>query len=571
MRFRFAIAAVAAFLATPVALPAQAHAPGVTVITGTLLGADGAPMKLAHVHLLNSRGSGLVARAQVEPDGRFALATVRTGMFRLEFTGVDHYSATIPLFAPSHITLAVDVRLKHYAYADTLDKVTAIGDWNQFGFGDPKPLTRQPDGRYAVTVDVTTDTLAYQLLGLEATAGGSHSINGTSSDRWGYDEGGDYRSVIAARDGHATSVFDPAKLDRRPPGEVSVTFADPKSPEGRLYALWGDWQAERNHMMDSAQAARKRNEHTHYDWAPFLAGRIAMLPRTRDPLIKQLVLEQILDATAMGGKIDTLLARRIIAELPPTSPLWAFFEFGSPSRMMAAYRAARGDSAQARDTTVFRPTLAYVDRAVAENPDSSVKAEALSQGVMLARVLHDQVRSNEYYDRLVTEYPDAPDLAYLKAQFAPNRVWQAGHDVPAFHFASLDDTTVTYTPASFAGKVYLLDFWATWCGPCIGEMKYLQAAHDSLAARGLEMLSISLDNSAEDVRKFRGGEWKMPWLHAIAAGEWGGARMRELEIIFVPRAILVGRDGKILAVDEGLRGDALLPTLRHALEAAPTP
>jgi hypothetical protein len=47
--------------------------------------------------------------------------------------------------------------------------------------------------------------------------------------------------------------------------------------------------------------------------------------------------------------------------------------------------------------------------------------------------------------------------------------------------------------------------------------------------------------------------------------------MRELEIIFVPRAILVGRDGKILAVDEGLRGDALLPTLRHALEAAPTP
>ena len=110
MRFRFAIAAVAAFLATPVALPAQAHAPGVTVITGTLLGADGAPMKLAHVHLLNSRGSGLVARAQVEPDGRFALATVRTGIFRLEFTGVDHYSATIPLFAPSHITLAVDVR-----------------------------------------------------------------------------------------------------------------------------------------------------------------------------------------------------------------------------------------------------------------------------------------------------------------------------------------------------------------------------------------------------------------------------------------------------------------------------
>ena len=111
--------------------------------------------QLAHVHLLNSRGSGLIARAQVEPDGRFALATVRTGIFRLEFTGVDHYSATIPLLAPTRAALVVHARLKHYAYADTLDNVAAIGDWNHFNFEVPKPLTRQPDGRYAVTVDAT--------------------------------------------------------------------------------------------------------------------------------------------------------------------------------------------------------------------------------------------------------------------------------------------------------------------------------------------------------------------------------------------------------------------------------
>ena len=76
----------------------------------------------------------LIARAQAERDGRFALATVETGACQLEFSGVDHYSATVPLVALEYGSFVVNTRLRHYAYADSLNKVTALGDWNHNSF-----------------------------------------------------------------------------------------------------------------------------------------------------------------------------------------------------------------------------------------------------------------------------------------------------------------------------------------------------------------------------------------------------------------------------------------------------
>jgi len=570
-----------ALLALPIPSRAQqGPRPGVTVVTGTLLGTDGAPMKLAHVHLLDPRTGGLVARAQVERDGRYALATVRTGVFRLEFTGVDHYSTTVPLMAMSPANLVVNARLQHYAYSDSLDHVTALGDWNHNSFAHTTPLVRQSDGRYTATVkvDSAADSVAYELLGLEAS--GSRSINGTMSDRWVYDEGGDYKSVVAARDGSATIVFDPSKLER-PPKEgdtLSVVFADPGSPASRLAALWRDWQAQQGHWQDSLQAGIRRHEaltRVNYDLAPFVAARIAMLGKERDALARQLILLQVLQVRDFGGNLDSVTAGRVVREVPPTSPWWALPELGGPGRIEAAYalahpapRRAAGDTTPAHaDTAVFRQAVNYLRRVAEEHADSTVRAMAKRLAESLERLMHDGRRLDQMYAQYSAENPEPPQLALMRAMYSPNRVWQVGHDAPSFQFPALDDTTVTYSPASFAGKMVLVDFWATWCGPCVGEMQYLQAAYDSLAPRGLQMLSVSLDTARSEVRKYRDGQWKMPWMHAFATGGWDNDQLKRLEIMMIPRAFLIGRDGKVLAVDNDLRGERLLPTLRKAVEA----
>lgn len=547
-------------------LPAQAPPP--TVITGTVLDPEGHPLKLAHVHLERPSSGAPLARSLVEPDGRYAIATAATGAVFLRFTGVDHTNALVPMVLAPPATIVLDVRLRRYEYTGSLDSITAIGDWNQFNFGTGRRLARQPDGRYTLDVESTADTVAYQLVGL---AGPGHSINGTDAVRYVYDEGGDYRSVLKVEHGHATIVFDPSRLDRRP-STRRITFRDPYSQVARLAEAYDTTRRWLRAYFDASDSARSRHDSLRFNWTPTVRDLGARLAGERDPLLKQLYLFTALEVSDLGGAIDTSVVRRATREIPPDSPWWSLRDVSQqPSQLVTAAakleHPGQGPRELFKDSTVVRRAVDFLDTLVARHPDPGVRADALATAVYFLKLLKDDVRANDYYERLLAEYPDAPMVAVLKARFAPDRVLRVGAEIPDFRLVALGDSSVAYTRASMLGKTYLLEFWATWCGPCIGEMPDLHAAYDSLARRGLQILSVSLDRAPEDVTKFRAGQWKMPWLHAFVPGMFDSPVMRQFEIVFIPRAALVGSDGHILATDEELRGDRLLGTLQRSLPA----
>lgn len=116
--------------------------------------------------------------------------------------------------------------------------------------------------------------------------------------------------------------------------------------------------------------------------------------------------------------------------------------------------------------------------------------------------------------------------------------------------------------SSLRGKVVLLDFWASWCGPCRKENPNVVATYKKYSSKGFDVFSVSLDENKsawEAAIKKDGLIWNN---HVSDLGGWKSAVVPTYEIESIPFPVLIDKEGKIVAMGESLRGAGLESELK---------
>jgi thiol-disulfide isomerase/thioredoxin len=102
--------------------------------------------------------------------------------------------------------------------------------------------------------------------------------------------------------------------------------------------------------------------------------------------------------------------------------------------------------------------------------------------------------------------------------------------------------------SSLKGKVFVLDFWASWCGPCRVANKSMVKLYSKYKDKGFEILSVSIDDNSKDWKHAMKAD-KLTWLQVNDDGGWTSSTATKWQINSIPFTFVVDKNGNIVAYD----------------------
>ena len=159
---------------------------------------------------------------------------------------------------------------------------------------------------------------------------------------------------------------------------------------------------------------------------------------------------------------------------------------------------------------------------------------------------------------LEAKYPTSVAVKDFKAARAQQELIKQGGMAPEFSCPTPDGKR-NLGPQDFKGKYLVMDFWASWCGPCRGEIPHLKEAYAKYADKGVAFFSVSIDKSDAAWKKALVEE-NMPWEQGCAP-QAGKDVMKQYQFSGIPYILVLDKEGRIVGTN--LRGKALMDKLEE--------
>ncbi len=208
-----------------------------------------------------------------------------------------------------------------------------------------------------------------------------------------------------------------------------------------------------------------------------------------------------------------------------------------------------------RKDSLIAEYYAVVKKAIDKNLDNMVGVNEFLYGEF------SSLSSAEALERIAefsTEMQNSSKLIEAKELAQKRLLCEVGQPYTDICLADINGKEVALSSLVGDGRYILLDFWATWCNPCMNEMPHLKEAYAKYHSKGFEIYGVSLDRSQDSWATYAA---KLPWVNVINTSE--ATATADYSIQSIPSNFLIGPDGTIIATN--LRGTEVLEKLAEIL------
>ena len=231
-------------------------------------------------------------------------------------------------------------------------------------------------------------------------------------------------------------------------------------------------------------------------------------------------------------------------------------------KLQQEYQAANGDQAkiqaiQEAYAKLMTDAQAKETELIKANPDSYVSTFVIVSG--MGQMEYEQLK--ERYNLLGEKAKASAQGKAIAAQIAKLESTAIGQIAPNFTITTPEGESISLY--DIKGKVKLIDFWASWCGPCRGENPHVVEIYKEYHPKGLEIFGVSLDNNKEAWVKAIADDG-LVWKHGSDLKCWQSAPAQLYSVSGIPHTVLLDENNKIIA--KNLRGDELKQKIAELLK-----
>ena len=231
-------------------------------------------------------------------------------------------------------------------------------------------------------------------------------------------------------------------------------------------------------------------------------------------------------------------------------------------KLQQEYQAANGDQAkmqavQEAYAKLMTDAQAKETELIKANPDSYVSTFVIVSG--MGQMEYEQLK--ERYNLLGEKAKASAQGKAIAAQIAKLESTAIGQIAPNFTITTPEGESISLY--DIKGKVKLIDFWASWCGPCRGENPHVVEIYKEYHPKGLEIFGVSLDNNKEAWVKAIADDG-LVWKHGSDLKGWQSAPAQLYSVSGIPHTVLLDENNKIIA--KNLRGDELKQKIAELLK-----